>query len=70
MQPNITVRVGEVVKMKKAHPCGAVEWEIIRTGMDIGMKCCGCGHFVMLPRVKFVKGFKAIVKSAEPAADK
>ena len=43
-----SVHVGDVVKMKKAHPCGSDEWEITRTGMDFGMKCCGCGHFVML----------------------
>ena len=44
------VNVGDIVKMKKAHPCGSDEWEITRTGMDFGMKCCGCGHFVMLAR--------------------
>ena len=36
------VNVGDIVKMKKAHPCGSDEWEITRTGMDFGMKCCGC----------------------------
>lgn len=70
MQANVAVNVGDVVKMKKAHPCGSAEWEITRTGMDIGMKCCGCGHYVMLPRVKFVKAFKGVVKSAVPAQDK
>ncbi|MDY4920429.1 MAG: DUF951 domain-containing protein [Phascolarctobacterium sp.] len=60
-----SVHVGDVVKMKKAHPCGSDEWEITRTGMDFGMKCCGCGHFVMLARSKFEKAAKAIVKSAE-----
>lgn len=58
------VNVGDIVKMKKAHPCGSDEWEITRTGMDFGMKCCGCGHFVMLARSKFEKAAKAVVKSA------
>ena len=58
-----TIHVGDVVKMKKAYPCGSDEWEITRTGMDFGMKCCGCGHFVMLARPKFEKAAKAIVKS-------
>ena len=58
------VNVGDIVKMKKAHPCGSDEWEITRTGMDFGMKCCGCGHFVMLARTKFEKAAKAVVKSA------
>lgn len=62
------VNVGDIVKMKKAHPCGSDEWEITRTGMDFGMKCCGCGHFVMLARTKFEKAAKAVVKSA--AAEK
>ncbi len=56
--------VGDIVKMKKAHPCGSSEWEITRTGMDFGLKCCGCGRFVMLPRPKFEKGVKAVVKKA------
>ena len=59
-----SVHVGDVVKMKKAHPCGSDEWEITRTGMDFGMKCCGCGHFVLLARSKFEKAAKAIVKAA------
>ena len=56
------IQVGDVVKMKKAHPCGSDEWEITRTGMDFGMKCCGCGHYVMLARTKFEKAAKAVVK--------
>ena len=59
------VKIGDVVKMKKAHPCGSDEWEITRVGMDFGMKCCGCGHYVMLARTKFEKAAKALVKSAE-----
>ena len=50
--------VGDVVRMKKAHPCGSNTWEITRTGMDFGLKCQGCGHFVMLPRTKFLKAVK------------
>ena len=54
-------KVGDIVKMKKPHPCGSYEWEILRTGMDFGIKCCGCGHFVMLARPKFEKAVKAVV---------
>ena len=42
--------LGDVIKMKKAHPCGTNQWEILRVGMDFLLKCCGCGHQVMLPR--------------------
>ena len=59
MEPK-SFKVGDVVKMKKPHPCGSYEWEILRTGMDFGIKCRGCGHFVMLARPKFEKAVKAI----------
>ena len=47
--------VGDIVQMKKSHPCGSAQWEILRTGIDFRIKCCGCGHMVMLPRAKFEK---------------
>lgn len=55
--------VGDIVKMKKAHPCGSDEWEIMRTGMDFRIKCLGCGRQVMLPRPKFEKGVKKVIKA-------
>lgn len=58
----IDFSVGDIASMKKAHPCGSIKWEITRTGMDIGMKCQGCGHFVMLPRVKFQRAVRSIEK--------
>jgi hypothetical protein len=58
--------VGDIVKMKKTHPCGSDLWEILRTGMDFGLKCRGCGRFVMLPRTKFEKMAKAIVEKHPP----
>lgn len=55
--------VGNMVRMKKPHPCGSDTWEITRVGMDIGLKCCGCGHYIMLPRVKFMKAIREIIVS-------
>ncbi|MDD3115434.1 MAG: DUF951 domain-containing protein [Anaerovibrio sp.] len=57
--------VGDIVKMRKAHPCGSDLWLVTRTGMDFGMKCQGCGHFVMVPRVRFERMVKAVVSSAD-----
>ena len=57
--------VGDIVRMKKKHPCGSDEWRLTRVGMDFGMRCQGCDHFVMIPRVKFEKMCRAIVKKAE-----
>ena len=42
--------VGDIVKLKKQHPCGSSEWEIMRVGADFRLKCMGCGHMIMVPR--------------------
>lgn len=55
--------VGDIVQMKKVHPCGGNEWEIIRTGIDFKIKCKKCDHIVMLTRIKFEKGVKKILIS-------
>ena len=60
----VKFNVGDIVKMRKAHPCGSALWQITRTGMDCGMKCRGCGHFVLLPRVKFERMVKEVVAPA------
>lgn len=57
--------LGDIVEMKKQHPCGSYEFEVIRMGADIKIKCTGCGRIVMIPRSKFVKGAKKIVKVSE-----
>lgn len=51
-------QIGDVIKMKKAHPCGANQWEIMRVGMDFRLKCKGCGHQVMLLRKQVEKSFR------------
>ena len=58
--------LGDIVQMKKQHPCGSYEWEVLRLGADIKIKCVGCGRLVMLPRSKFQKGVKKIIKSNAP----
>jgi len=55
--------VGDVVMLKKPHPCGGYNWEILRTGMDFRIKCLTCNHQVMLPRTEFEKRVKKIVRS-------
>ena len=42
--------LGDIVKLKKKHPCGSSEWEILRVGMDFRLKCMGCSHQIMVPR--------------------
>lgn len=59
------LRLGDIVKLKKPHPCGSSEWEILRVGMDIRLKCMGCGHLVMLPRKEVEKKIKQVRRPAE-----
>ena len=54
--------VGDIVEMKKAHPCGEKRFKIIRVGADIKLKCVGCDHLVMMPRPKFIKMLKTVVE--------
>ncbi len=60
------LKTGDVIKMKKPHPCGANSWRLKRVGMDIRMECVGCGHQVMLPRKQVEKGFRGYLE--RPAA--
>lgn len=55
-------KLGDKVIMKKAHPCGTNEWEIIRMGADIKIKCINCGRSIMLPRIEFNKKMKKVIK--------
>lgn len=55
--------IGQVVKLKKAHPCGINSWEIIRVGMDFRLKCTGCNHMVMVPRKMVEKNFKGFIEN-------
>ncbi|MNC59282.1 hypothetical protein D3C75_1090830 [compost metagenome] len=57
-------QLGDVVQMKKAHPCGTNEMEIIRMGMDIRVRCLGCQHSVLIPRAKFESKMKKVLRSA------
>ena len=62
-------QLGDIVRMKKGHPCGSDEWEIIRVGR-FKIKCAGCGRRVMLPRTKFERAVKAVVRPAQQSDDK
>jgi len=56
-------KIGEIVELKKQHPCGSKQWEITRVGADFRIRCLGLDHQVMLPRPKFEKSVKKIIKS-------
>jgi hypothetical protein len=56
----VELRMGQVVRLKKAHPCGGHDWEVVRLGADIGLRCLGCGRRVLLARSALEKRLKAI----------
>ncbi|MBI5231221.1 MAG: DUF951 domain-containing protein [Coriobacteriales bacterium] len=67
--PIVPVKVGDVVRLKKPHPCGTNEWEIDRIGADIGLKCQGCGRRVMLPRSEFDRRFRGFIRRADESRE-
>ncbi|HIR58322.1 MAG TPA: DUF951 domain-containing protein [Candidatus Gallacutalibacter pullicola] len=58
------VRPGDVLQMKKPHPCGSKEFLVLRAGMDFKIRCRGCGHEVMVPRLKCEKNIKKILRES------
>jgi len=63
MKRPLEVHLGDIVRLRKPHPCGGYEWEIVRVGADIGIRCCQCGRRVLLPRHAFERRVKRIVHS-------
>lgn len=61
--------LGDVVQMRKSHPCGSDTWTVTRVGADIKMRCEGCGHIVMLDRETFEKRVKKILKRGEESGN-
>ena len=59
------IREYDILTMKKAHPCGGMRWQVLRTGADFRLRCLGCGHEVMGARSKFEKNVKLIERNGE-----
>lgn len=58
----LNYELGDIVKLKKPHPCGSSEWEILRIGMDFRLRCLGCSHQIMVPRKLVEKNTKGLRK--------
>lgn len=63
------VRVGDILTMKKKHPCGSNSFLVLRSGMDFRLRCGGCGHEMMVPRVKIEKNIRQITRPGEEQAN-
>lgn len=59
------LQIGDVIKMKKPHPCGANEWKILRTGIDFRLECVVCGRQIMITRKLVEKNFRGMIKKAD-----
>ena len=62
------IRLGDIVQMRKPHPCGASQWEVVRLGADIGIRCQGCRRRVLLPRSQFTRQVKMLVSRNDEVA--
>ena len=54
------LQLGDIIKMKKAHPCGSQEWKVLRVGADFRLQCMGCGHQVMMVRRLVEKNVRGV----------
>ncbi|HSN74709.1 MAG TPA: DUF951 domain-containing protein [Anaerolineae bacterium] len=65
---SIEIRLGDVVRLRKPHPCGGYEWTVVRLGADIGLQCATCRRRVLLTRREFEKRVKTFVRRGDPAS--
>jgi hypothetical protein len=66
-KPPIDIQIGDVVQMRKPHPCGGDTWRVVRVGAEIGMRCMTCDRKVLLPRATFERRVKRFVERGGPA---
>ncbi len=63
------IRLNDILVMKKAHPCGDKQWKVLRVGADFRLKCLGCGHEIMVPRLKAEKNIRNVIREENPSTD-
>lgn len=59
----LSIELNDIIKLKKKHPCGSFEWQVLRVGADFRLKCIGCGHQIMIARTIVEKNIKNVRKS-------
>lgn len=64
------LQLGEVLHLRKVHPCGSLEWKVVRLGADIGLECLRCGRRVLLPRRDLARRIKTRLNGPEQASQK
>ena len=61
----MNIQLGDILLMKKAHPCGEKQWRVLRVGADFRLKCLGCGHELMIPRHKAEKNIRSVISQED-----
>ena len=61
------IQINDILTMKKPHPCGEKRWQVLRTGADFRLKCLGCGHEIMVPRLKAEKNIRNVIREENPS---
>lgn len=61
----IPLQVGDIVRLRKPHPCGSTDWKVMRTGMDFRIQCLGCQHQAWIPRIKLERQIKEILQKGD-----
>ena len=61
------LQMGDVLRLRKPHPCGNTDWVVVRLGADIGLKCLGCGRRILLPRRDVARRLKSYVEKGGEA---
>lgn len=56
------VALDDILRLRKAHPCGSTDWRVVRLGADIGIVCLGCGHRILMPRSTLARRVKSFVQ--------
>lgn len=64
------IRLGDSVRMRKPHACGANDWTVVRTGVDIRIRCNQCGRAILMPRPQFVKAAKKLLAPDQGAKNR
>lgn len=65
----LSLNVGDVVELRKSHPCGGYTWRILRVGVDVGMECLTCRRYVLVPRSRFEARVKRFIERAAGVAE-
>jgi hypothetical protein len=68
MPDPLDLRIGDVLQLRREHPCGSRTWQVVRLGADIGLVCTGCRHRILMDRLEVERRFTSWVSRAEDAS--